>query len=287
IWRERKPHIRSNPTGPPTTEWVVMPPASLSAKPLMSPGPRAPRNATRGSRERTNQRTYGRRPLGARRRGARGFLFNMDLSVSSRRAGANLPVTFSGTKELMPEPRTLPLVVASIEDITPHMRRIQLTGSSLETFEYFTGQDLALPVGRDDGSVVRRRYTIRRFDRGQRLIDLEFVMHGDGPGIRWAQTARPCVAIEAIGPRGKIGLNPNAKSHLFAGDATAVPGAWAMIEALPAGVPASAFLMVGDPAERQSFDFGDTMKKVEWRYESAIETPDGILAAVSAFATSP
>jgi NADPH-dependent ferric siderophore reductase len=51
----------------------------------------------------------------------------------------------------MPEPRTLPLVVASVEDITPHMRRIQLTGPSLEAFEYFPGQDLALPVMRDDG----------------------------------------------------------------------------------------------------------------------------------------
>ncbi len=187
----------------------------------------------------------------------------------------------------MPEPRTLPLVIAAVDDVAPHMRRITLTGPSLEGFEYFPGQDLALPVVRDDGSVVRRRYTIRRFDPGRRLIDLEFVMHGDGPGIRWAQAARPGVAIEAIGPRGKIGLNPSAKSHLFAGDATAVPGALAMIEALPAGIPAFAFLMVGDPAERQPFGFGDTMKNVDWRYESAVETPDGILAAVSAFATSP
>jgi NADPH-dependent ferric siderophore reductase len=187
----------------------------------------------------------------------------------------------------MREPRTLPLAVASVEDITPHMRRIRLTGPSLEAFEYFAGQDLALPVARDDGTLVRRRYTIRRFDPGRRLIDLDFVMHGDGPGIRWAQSARPGVAIEAIGPRGKIGLNPNAKSHLFAGDATAVPGSLAMIEALPAGVPAVAFLMVGDPAERQSFAFDDTMKTVDWRYQSAVDSREGILAAVSALAISP
>jgi NADPH-dependent ferric siderophore reductase len=182
----------------------------------------------------------------------------------------------------MSEPRTLPLVVASVKDVTPHMRRIQLSGPSLEAFEYFPGQDLALPVVRDDGSVVRRRYTIRRFDPGRRLVDLDFVMHGDGPGIRWAQAARPGLAIEAIGPRGKIGLNPNAKSHLFAGDATAVPGSLAMMEALPAGVPAFAFLMVGDPAEQQSFAFGDTMKKVYWHYEGGPDAPDGLVAAVSA-----
>lgn len=187
----------------------------------------------------------------------------------------------------MPEPRTLPLVVASVEDLTPHMRRIQLTGPSLEAFDYFPGQDLALPVPLDDGSVVRRRYTIRQFDPARRLVSLDVVMHGDGPGIRWAQSARPGLAIEAIGPRGKIGLNPNAKSHLFAGDATAVPGALAMIEALPAAVPAVAFLMVGDPTERQSFALGDPLKTVNWRYESAVDARAGILAAVSAFASSP
>jgi NADPH-dependent ferric siderophore reductase len=135
---------------------------------------------------------------------------------------------------------------------------------------------------RDDGTVVRRRYTIRRFDPELRLIDLDVVMHGDGPGIRWAQSARPGLAIEAIGPRGKIGLDPNARLHLFAGDATAVPGSLAMIEALPAGVPAFAFLMVGDPAEQQSFTFVDTMKEVDWHYESGADATDGLVGAVSA-----
>jgi NADPH-dependent ferric siderophore reductase len=186
----------------------------------------------------------------------------------------------------MPEPRTLALVVASVEDITPHMRRIQLTGPVLEAFDYFPGQDLALPVVRDDGSVVRRRYTIRRFDPERRLIDLDFVMHGDGPGMRWAQAARPGLAIEAIGPRGKIGLVPNAAWHLFAGDATALPGAFAMIEALPAGMRASAYLQVSDHGERQPFS-GNANKTVTWRYESAHQAPDGLVAAVSAAGLSP
>ncbi len=181
----------------------------------------------------------------------------------------------------MPEPRTLPLVVAYVEDVTPHMRRIQLTGPSLEAFEYFPGQDLALGIVRDDGSIVRRRYTIRRFDPGRRLLDLEFVMHGDGPGIRWAQAARPGLSVEAIGPRGKIGLVRDANWHLFAGDATALPGAFAMMEALPAGVQASAYLQVSDHGERQPVS-RDTNKTVTWRYESADEATNDLVAAVSA-----
>ncbi len=186
----------------------------------------------------------------------------------------------------MPEPRTLPVVVASVEDVTPHMRRIQLTGPALEAFEYFPGQDLALPVVRDDGSVVRRRYTIRRFDPERRLIDLDVVMHGDGPGIRWAQAARPNVAIEAIGPRGKIGVNPTAKSHLFAGDATAVPSSLAMIEALPASLQATAHLMVADPRERQPFS-AEATNTVTWHFESGANAPDGLVAAVSAAGVVP
>src|SRR5260370_9390525 len=104
---------------------------------------------------------------------------------------------------LMAEPRTVPLVVASVEDVTPYMRRIQLAGPSLEAFEYFPGQDLALPVVRDDGSIVRRRYTIRRFDPARRLLDLEFLMHGDGPAIPSPHPAPPGVAIHAIDPPAK------------------------------------------------------------------------------------
>jgi NADPH-dependent ferric siderophore reductase len=166
------------------------------------------------------------------------------------------------------------------------MRRIQLTGPSLDGFEYSPGQDLALGVVRDDGSMVRRRYTIRRFDRGERLIDLEFVMHGDGPGIRWAQSARPGMSIEAIGPRGKIGLAPNADWHLFAGDATAVPVAFALMEALPADVPAHAYLEVDGPDERQPLgaNANDTNRSVTWRYGRDVwqQPSDGIVAAVSA-----
>jgi NADPH-dependent ferric siderophore reductase len=186
----------------------------------------------------------------------------------------------------MPEPRPLPLVVAAVEDLTPHMRRIELTGPSLEEFEYEPGQDLAVAVLRDDGSMVRRRYTIRRFERGRGLLDLDVVMHGDGPGIRWAQSARPGLAVDAIGPRGKITLATDAEWHLFAGDATALPGAFAMMETLPAGVHASAYLLVDGPTERQAFAASEN-KTVTWRYENVKHASNGLVAAVSASGLSP
>ena len=48
------------------------------------------------------------------------------------------------------------------------------------------------------------------------MVDLDVVVHGDGPGARWAATTRPGDHIEAIGPRGKVALVEGAAWHLFA-----------------------------------------------------------------------
>lgn len=160
-------------------------------------------------------------------------------------------------------------MVAGVIDITPAMRRIQVTAPELKDFRCLPGQDLSLAFVRDDGATVRRRYTIRRFVRDRRLIDLDVVMHGDGPGVRWAQSAAAGATIDAIGPRGKITLDPNADWHLFAGDATAVPGALAMIEALPPDAPARAFLQVENAAERQPFKENNSIQQVAWHFDSA------------------
>jgi len=168
-----------------------------------------------------------------------------------------------------PEPAPWELQVAAVGDITPNMRRIVLTGPSLERFTYLPGQDLSLGFTRLDGTAIRRRYTIRRFDPDRRLLELNILMHGDGPGIRWARAVAPGAAISAIGPRGKITLTADAGWHLFAGDATAVPAALAMTEALPPDVPAQAFLQIDGPSERQPFPSNGRSRAVHWQYDPA------------------
>ena len=187
---------------------------------------------------------------------------------------------------MLAEPRTWQLEVAAVQDLTPRMRRVQLTSPDLDRFDYLPGQDMALTFRRGDAPPVRRRYTIRHYDRDQRIVDLDFVLHGDGPGMRWAQAARPGDAIEVVGPRGKITLVPDAGWHLFAGDATAVPGALAMMEALPADVPTLAFLQVDDRAERQSVA-ADRRDLITWAYEPHAPNGDTGLAAALAGAALP
>ena len=162
-----------------------------------------------------------------------------------------------------PEPQTWQMVVESVDDLTPRMRRIRLSAPGLERLIELPGQDIALAFRAEDGSKVRRRYSIRAFDRERGLIEIVVVMHGDGPGMRWASSARKGMDIEGIAPRGKITIEPDADWHLFAGDATAVPGSFAMMERLPSGKQAFGFFLVDSPQER--LPFGAT-GSVQWRY---------------------
>ena len=116
------------------------------------------------------------------------------------------------------------------------------------------GQDLMLSVPAEDGATFRRRYTIRRLVPddpavGLPVVELEIVAHGEGPGARWVRTAGPGDPVEAIGPRGKIPVDPEAAWHLFVGDESAVPAIFAMLEAVPEGAPALARLEVGGPGD--------------------------------------
>ena len=68
---------------------------------------------------------------------------------------------------------------------------------------------------------------------------MDVSLHGAGPGTVVEGAATAGDRIDAIGPRGKITLRPNADWHLFVVDETGLPGALAMVEALPAGPRAS------------------------------------------------
>ena len=116
--------------------------------------------------------------------------------------------------------------------LTPHMQRLRLTAPQLDGFGYLPGQDVMLLVAAEGNHPVRRRYTIRQLDTAARLLTLDIVLHGDGPGERWVRSARSGDRIEGIGPRGKITTSVTADWHLFFGDESALPATFAMTEAL-------------------------------------------------------
>jgi NADPH-dependent ferric siderophore reductase len=166
---------------------------------------------------------------------------------------------------MVPEPRAWQLVVKDVADLGPAVRRVQLTAPTLDRFIYLPGQDVSLGFSAADGSTVRRRYTIRAFHPDERALEINIVMHGGGPGMRWAESASPGSEIEAIGPRGKITLAADAQWHLFAGDSTAAPGAFAMIDALPSSTPALAFFRIQSADERQPFRSNGGLRTIDWQ----------------------
>jgi NADPH-dependent ferric siderophore reductase len=146
-----------------------------------------------------------------------------------------------------------PLTVVGAIDITPRMRRVSLVGEAMEAFEFRPGQDLVLNLPGSDGA-ARRHYTIRRFDRAEGRLEIDFILHGRSPATTWAKGAAIGDEIVAEGPRGRTSVRGDADWRLFTGDETALPGIAAMIESLPAGEHAIAFIEVAGPEDEQPIE---------------------------------
>ncbi len=167
-----------------------------------------------------------------------------------------------------------PLQVVETSEVTPRMRRAVFSGETLGGFVHRPAQDVVLlldPPG--GGEPLRRHYTVRAFDKDSGRLTIDFVLHGhDSPAESWVKSARPGDRLEIGGPRGRTVLNAEADWHLFTGDETCVPGVLAMLEQLPAGVRAFAFLEVEDEAETQPLDSrGDVT--LEWIYRHGPAAP--------------
>lgn len=165
--------------------------------------------------------------------------------------------------------------VVAVATPTPGTARVRLGGADLAGFA--DGElpadaiKLAVPAAPGDRTVIRmtpqgpvpdgprpafRPYTVRRSDAAARTLDLDVVLHGDGPGVRWARDARPGQRVQFFGPRSEFWACPDVDAHVLVGDATAVPGALAILESLPSvtGAAVTALLQVGGPAEECSAD---------------------------------
>jgi NADPH-dependent ferric siderophore reductase len=180
------------------------------------------------------------------------------------------------------------LQVVSSDRLSPAMQRLVLTAPELAGLAYQPGQDLMLMVGVAGDRPVRRRYTIAGLDRPRRLVTLDVVRHGNGPGERWVASARPGDQVEGIGPRGKIFLNPAADWHLFAGDESALPAFFTMAGALPAGARALLIIEIpGSADERELVTAADVALTWLHRDGQPAGEPGRLAAAVAAAVLPP
>ncbi|MFD8061344.1 siderophore-interacting protein [Streptomyces cyaneofuscatus] len=188
---------------------------------------------------------------------------------------AELPVSF--------------IQVTDIARVTPHMARVTFEADRLDAAVGTSpdqqvklcfplpGQDRpVLPEESDDATSwyyaflaipederpTMRSFTVRRRHPGSNALEIDFVLHGEtGPATRWAGSARVGDQLGMVGPSAvysrPVSLTDSIASSdwlLLAGDETALPAVGTLLEALPEGARAVAYLEVADAAERQSFE---------------------------------
>lgn len=79
---------------------------------------------------------------------------------------------------------------------------------------------------------LARDYTPRHYDPVRNELDIEFVIHGDGPGSSWAAQAQVGDPLIVAGPRGSFIISDNFDWYLLVGDDTAFPAIGRRIETL-------------------------------------------------------
>lgn len=154
--------------------------------------------------------------------------------------------------------------VASVAQLTPRMRRVRLVDESLTGLAAVAGQTLKIYVPDfASGLPVARDYTVRDYDPAGPCLDIDFVLHGEGPAAEWARRVQPGEALQFVGPSGRYRPDPQVDWHLFAGDETALPAIQAYVAMLPADARALVYIEVAGAAEQQAIP-GSTRQTVCW-----------------------
>lgn len=156
--------------------------------------------------------------------------------------------------------------VVETAQLSPHLRRVVLGGSGLDSFEpiedtdqyvncFFLPDDVpyAVPFTEEavrelprDQRPFPRRITVRAWDPQTRRLTLDFVAHGEiGYAGKWALHARPGDRLQLRGPAGGYRPEADADSFLLVGDASALPAIAASAEAVPEGRPVVVIAEVG------------------------------------------
>ncbi len=149
-------------------------------------------------------------------------------------------------------------MVATVAQLTPRMTRVRLAGDGLAGLAAVPGQTLKIYVpDLIGGRPVSRDYTVRDYHATQPSLDIDFVLHGEGPAANWARRTRPGETLEFIGPSGRFRPDPGADWHLFAGDETALPAIQAYAAMLPPDARAFLYIEVADAAEEQPIPGAD------------------------------
>ena len=205
----------------------------------------------------------------------------------------------SRTLRKRPPPRTVE--VCRVTNVTPKMVRVTFTGEQMQGFTskgtaehvrvYLpntqTGE-LLLPVMGPDGYAfpadqerpMSRAYTPRRWDSQNNELDVDFVIHGDGPGSAWASRVKAGdTAVISGQPGGAYLPEITMDWYVIGGDEAALPAIATLLDVLPASMHAYVFIEVMNENEKQDLTSPSQMD-ITWLYrDSGDEIPGRKLTA--------
>lgn len=200
---------------------------------------------------------------------------------------------------------THPLILRQVqvlrrEHLTPRLLRITLGGPELGAFErdglslpaftcpafddhikliFAADGDVqsVLPVQNEQGidwvfseNLITRDYTPRRFDPLRGELDLEFVLHGQGPAAHWAQQAQIGDALWFVGPKSSTLLPQQTGQMVLLGDETALPAIARFLEERPLSVPLLATIIIEKEEARLPLPTLET-DRLQWVLGSATD----------------
>lgn len=197
-----------------------------------------------------------------------------------------------------PPPPFRSVAVTRVESVTPWLRRITLGG---EAFEGFTADEpaasvrlliprpsaaeLVVPTWRgnefllpDDTKPTIRTFTPRAFDPVALELDVDVVIHGQGPASAWAAAASMGIPAAVSGPGRGYAVDTDASHFVVAGDESAIPAVRQVLDALPLHASARAFIEVGRPDARTHIS-DRANSPITWLDLAEDATPGSQLAA--------
>jgi NADPH-dependent ferric siderophore reductase len=132
--------------------------------------------------------------------------------------------------------------------------------------------------------VSLRSYTARRQDPAAGEVEIDFVLHGDGPAATWAAAAVPGAPLGVAGG-GSLGERP-AGWLLLAGDETALPAISRILGAADRTAVGIALIEVAGPDEEQPLPAPDGVA-VRWLHRDGVVPGESTLLADAVAALEP
>jgi NADPH-dependent ferric siderophore reductase len=173
----------------------------------------------------------------------------------------------------------------SVSRISPRLVSVLVTGDDLDVFAaaaptshlkvFLPAEGEAepnLPEFTPAGSVFDedaprptvRTYTPRRYDAAGKTLEIQFLLHGEGPASAWAERAKPGDKLAVAGPGGRFSLEPVADHWWLAADESAIPAVGTLLDALPESATVEAHIEVDGPGDEIDFA-GNAKAGITWR----------------------